>query len=129
VRGASFRGYGASLALGIAIPIPVLNASILKRTCIRDRDISAPVVDYSHDYQNCTGKTLGHVTYEELKSGTITIRGKKIPVGSLSSYNLALEAAHMLADEIRRKDFLLSRPSAMLPATGKLNSLKIRKKG
>jgi len=128
VRGVSLRGYGVSLALGIAIPIPILNPTVLKRTCISDRDILAPVVDYSSDYPNNTGKILAHVTYEELRNGTITIKGKRIPVGSMSSYAMALEAAHLLADEIRRKDFLLSKPIAMLPKSNKLNSLKIKRR-
>ena len=50
VRGVSLRGYGVSLALGVGIPIPILNEEVLKRTCVRDRDILAPVIDYSNDY-------------------------------------------------------------------------------
>ena len=46
VRGTSFKGYGVSLALGVGIPIPILN-EILRRTTVRDRDITACVIDYS----------------------------------------------------------------------------------
>ena len=45
VKGASFPGYGVSLAVGVGVPIPILNAGILKRCCVRDRDILAPVID------------------------------------------------------------------------------------
>jgi len=126
VRGVSLRGYGVSLALGIAIPIPILSPEILRRTCIRDRDISAPVVDYSSDYPENTGRILGRVTYEQLRSGEITIKGRKIPVGSLSSYAKALEAAHLLADQIRRGDFALNPPIAPLPARRTCKPMKIR---
>ncbi len=115
VRGVTLRGYGVSLGLGVGIPIPILNEKILKRTCVRDRDILAPVIDYSHEYPQNTGKTICRVNYEQLRSGEIEIEGKKVIVGSLSSYYKALEIAHILADEIRHGDFTLAEPIAYLP--------------
>lgn len=128
VRGASFRGYGVSLSLGIGIPIPILNENILKRTCVRDRDILAPVVDYSDDYPQNTGKVLCHVNYEQLRSGRIEVEDKEIAVGSLSSYHKALEIAHLLADEIRRGDFRLAVPIQYLPKDTTMKPLVIREK-
>ena len=128
VRGVSLRGYGVSLALGVGIPIPILNEDILKRTCVRDRDILAPVVDYSADYPQNTGKVLCYVSYEQLRTGQIEIEGKKVAVGSLSSYFKALEIAHILADEIRRGEFLLAEPIARLPNDAKTKPLLIREK-
>jgi uncharacterized protein (DUF39 family) len=128
VRGVSLRGYGVSLALGIGIPIPILNEEILQRTCVRDRDIFAPVVDYSSDYPQRTGRAIGRVNYEQLRSGEIEIEGRKVPVGSLSSYHTALEIAHLLADEIRRGEFLLSRPFAPLSRNTKMKPLVAREK-
>ena len=128
VRGTSFRGYGVSLALGVGIPIPILNEDILKRTCIRDCDIHAPVVDYSVDYPQNTGKVIGYVTYEQLRSGEIEVEGKKIAVGSLSSYKKALKIANLLADEIREGDFLLAKPVAPLPTDTKMKPLLVREK-
>jgi uncharacterized protein (DUF39 family) len=128
VRGTSFLGYGVSLALGVGIPIPILNEEILKRTCIRDCDIHAPVVDYSMDYPQNTGKVIGYVTYEQLRSGEIEVEGKKIAVGSLSSYKKALKIANLLADEIREGDFLLAKPVAPLPTDTKMKPLLVREK-
>ncbi|MBN2559328.1 MAG: homocysteine biosynthesis protein [Phycisphaerae bacterium] len=128
VRGVSLRGYGVSLALGIGIPIPILNEDVLKRTCVRDRDILAPVVDYSHDYPQKTGKVLARVSYEQLRSGEIEVEGRKVAVGSLSSYFKALEIAHLLADEIRKGDFHLSEPIAPLPKNTAMKPLLIRDK-
>lgn len=127
VRGVSFIGYGVSLALGIGIPIPILNEEILRRTCVRDRDILAPVVDYGYDYPQNTGKVLCHVTYEQLRRGWIEIEGKRVEVGSLSSYYKALEIANLLADEIRRGDFLLAKPIAPLRKNVKIKPLVKRK--
>ncbi|MEA3225359.1 MAG: homocysteine biosynthesis protein [Planctomycetota bacterium] len=128
VRGASFRGYGVSLSIGIGIPIPILNEDVLKRTCVKDRDIVAPVVDYSHEYPQNTGKIVCHVNYEQLRSGQIEVEGKKIAVGSLSSYYKALEIAHLLADEIRRGDFRLAEPIQYLPKDTTMKPLVIREK-
>ena len=128
VRGTSFRGYGVSLALGVGVPIPILNEEVLQRTCVRDRDILAPVVDYSHDYPEKTGRVICHVNYEQLRSGEIEVEGKKVAVGSISSYYKALEIASLLADEIRRGEFLVSRPIAPLPRDTKMKPLLIREK-
>jgi len=128
VRGLSIRGYGVSLGLGVGVPIPVLNAEILLRTCVRDRDILAPVVDYSHDYPEATGRVLCQVSYEQLRSGEIEVDGKAVPVGSLSSYKKALEVANLLADEIRRGDFPLAKPSAPLPPDEAMRPLPMRAK-
>ncbi|HPC94557.1 MAG TPA: homocysteine biosynthesis protein [Sedimentisphaerales bacterium] len=128
VRGASLRGYGVSLALGIGVPIPILNEQVLKRTCVRDRDIFAPVVDYSNDYPQKTGKVIAKVSYEQLRRGEIEIDGKTIAVGSLSSYFKALEIANLLADEIRKGDFLLAPPIARLPRDNAMKPLVIREK-
>lgn len=123
VRGVSLTGYGVSLALGIGIPIPILNADILRRTTVRDRDIQAPVIDYSGDYPQRNGRVLAHVNYEQLKRGEIEVNGKKIPSAALSSYAKALEIAELLKDEIRRGDFLLSRPAASLPVAQQMKPL------
>ncbi len=119
VRGVSFRGYGTSLGVGVGVPIPILNADVLKRTCVRDGDIMAPVVDYSEDYPQNTGKVITKVSYQELRSGEIKVEGNTIAVGSLSSYNKALEVANILADEIRRGDFLLSARMQCFPGIPK----------
>ena len=126
VRGVSLRGYGVSLALGVAIPIPILHPDILRRTCVRDRDIRAPVVDYSSDYPQKTGRVLGDVSYAELRRGEIQFGGKQVRVGSLSSYYKALECAELLRQEIARGDFLLSKPLQPLPRKQGFRSLEIR---
>ena len=128
VRGVSLIGYGVSLALGVGIPIPILNAGILKRTCVRDRHIMAPVIDYGHDYPEKTGRVITHVSYEELKSGQISLDGKTVHVGSLSSYSKALEIANLLREEIARGDFPLSEPIHRLSTNQSMKSLEIREK-
>ncbi len=126
VRGASFKGYGVSLALGVGIPIPIINPEILRRTTVRDRDIWAGVVDYAEDYPQKTGKILGRFNYEQLRSGEVELNGKKIPVTSLSSYNKALKICGLLKAEIEEGRFFLSEPSQRLPVQQGMQSLNIR---
>ncbi|MBT3200994.1 MAG: hypothetical protein HN350_13915 [Phycisphaerales bacterium] len=128
VRGVSLVGYGVSLGVGVGVPIPILNEGVLKRCCIRDEQIVAPITDYSSDYPNATGNVLGHVNYKELKSGQIDFDGRQIPAGSLSSYSKAIKIAELLAAEIRSGDFLLSQPYVMMPADTNMKPLKVRDK-
>jgi uncharacterized protein (DUF39 family) len=116
LRGASFTGYGVTLAVGIGIPIPVLDEEMLAHTAVTDADLVAQVVDYSHAYPNCVPGSLGEVTYAELKSGAIKVNGKKVPTAGLSSYARAREVASMLKDWIGNGSFLLSEPVDSLPS-------------
>jgi L-aspartate semialdehyde sulfurtransferase len=129
VRGLSLRGYGVSLSLGVGIPIPILDEEMLLKTTVRDRDIPAEVIDYSHDYPQKTGKVLASVNYEELKSGKVEILGKSVEVSSLSSYPLALEIAEELKGEIARGAFLLSEPMQLLPREQGMKPLEVREQG
>lgn len=117
--GASFEGYGASLYVGLGIPIPILDEQMAAFTAVRDRDIAAPIVDYGHDYPEGTGQTLGQVSYAELKSGKIRFRGKDVPTAPLSSYSRALEIAEILKSWIIDKRFLLGEPQWLLPPGGR----------
>jgi uncharacterized protein (DUF39 family) len=129
VRGVSLLGYGVSLSLGVGIPIPILSPQILARTTVKDRDIYAPVIDYSHDYPERTGKVLCKVSYQECKQGEILVKGKKVETGSLSSYAKAREIAHLLADEIKSGEFLVQKPAQRLPLNQKMKTLEIRSQG
>ena len=122
--GASFEGYGVSLYVGLGIPIPILDERMAAFTAVRDEDIAAPIVDYSKDYPNTTGQTLGQVSYAELKSGKIKFRGKEIPTAPLSSYSRAVEIAEILKSWIVDKQFLLGEPQWLLPPGGKKKRAK-----
>ena len=115
LRGVSITGYGASLAVGIGVPIPVLDEDMARCTAVRDADIFAPVVDYAHNYPNNVGEPLAYVSYAELRSGTIDVGGKKVRTAGLSSYVKARAIAAELKRWIEAGQFLLGRPSEPLP--------------
>jgi uncharacterized protein (DUF39 family) len=113
--GTSFLGYGATLTVGIGVPIPILDEEILNYTLVTDADILAPVIDYSDAYPNRKPDIVAEVSYAELKTGKITVNGKDVPTASLSSYPGAVEIAHTLKAWIQKGDFLLTDPVAHLP--------------
>jgi len=125
LRGVSMIGYGASLAVGIGIPIPIISEEMIKYTAVKDKDINTQVVDYSHDYPQGTGKIVTTVNYAQLKTGEIKIKDKSVPTASLSSYAKAKDIAEILKSWIKKREFLLTEPVDFLPS-GKFKPLKER---
>ena len=113
--GTSMFGYGCTLTVGIGVPIPILSEEILRYTAVTDDDILAAIVDYSEAYPQMKPDILGEISYAQLKSGSITVQGKKVPTGSLSSYSRAVEIANTLKEWILGGKFLLTEPVAPLP--------------
>ncbi|WP_432738729.1 homocysteine biosynthesis protein [Maridesulfovibrio sp. FT414] len=109
-RGLSFPGYGCTAAVGVGIPIPILNEEMAWFTGVSDADIQMPVKDYGYDYPNGVGQILAHVTMEELKSGSINLNGKEIPTVPLTSHVISLEIADKLKSWIENGEFLLTEP-------------------
>jgi len=115
VRGASITGYGCSIMIGIGVPIPIINEDMAYFTGRSDRDLFCPVVDYGSDYPNATGEVIGRVSYEELKSGTINIKGSLIETAPLSSYPMARRIAVILKQWIEN-GFTIGIPQIPLPS-------------
>ncbi len=115
LRGASFRGYGVTLIVGLGIPIPVLDEEMAAQTGVSDADILAPVVDYSSAYPERKPEVIKRVTYAELKSGSIDVNGRAVPATPLSSYPRAREIAETLKEWIMKAEFELTAPVAALP--------------
>lgn len=122
--GVSFLGYGASLTVGLGIPIPILNEEIMYWASRSDEEIYAPVVDYGLEYPAGNPQPLAYVTYAQLKSGSITLKGREIPTAPLSSYPRARQIATILKEWIRAGSFLLSEPVALLPSINEAPPLK-----
>ncbi len=113
--GVSILGYGCSLAVGLGIPIPILDEEMARYTAVADEELFAPLVDYSEDYPKGTGKTVGQVSYAELKSGSFRFNGREVQSVPLSSMPRAREIADILKRWIRQGKFLLGEPQHFLP--------------
>ncbi len=115
--GTSMQGYGTTITVGIGIPIPILDEKICRYTAVKDDKLWAQVVDYSEAYPQGKKGSLMEVNYAQLKSGKISVQGKDVPTGSLSSYPKAVEIANILKEWIKKGDFLLSEPVVNLPGS------------
>ena len=114
--GVSLQGYGCSLAVGLGVPIPVLNEDIARETGISDAQIFTQIVDYGYDYPKGVSKSHGQVSYAELKSGEIKVNGRTVPTTPLSSLVKAREIADILKDDISQGKFMLGEPQFNLPS-------------
>jgi len=115
LMGMSLQGYGCSLAVGLGVPIPILNEKILQYTAVSDEELFTQIVDYGYDYPNGISKSYGQVSYEELKSGSIKIRGEEISTVPLSSLVRAREIAALLKKRISDGKFMIGEPQFTLP--------------
>jgi len=113
--GTSYVGYGATLTVGIGIPIPILDEEMARFTAVSDEEIWTQIVDYSEAYPQGISKSLGEVSYAQLKSGKIVVQDKEVPTVPLSSYPKAQEIALILKQWIQKGEFLLGEPVQTLP--------------
>ncbi|MDH3360722.1 MAG: homocysteine biosynthesis protein, partial [Desulfobulbaceae bacterium] len=116
LKGISMQGYGSTLAVGIGIPIPILNEEMAAYTGVSDAEIFTQVVDYANDYPNQIAKNYGEVSYAQLKSGQIEVDGKQVPTAPLSSVIRAREIAETLKEWILAGKFELEKPIKTLPS-------------
>ncbi len=114
VRGCYFKNYGPSLMLGVGVPLPVLSEEVVVRCAIQDREVVAPVVDFSIPRR--VRPTFGLVSYAQLKSGHITIDGKSVRTAPLASIALSRQVALELKQWIDAGQFTLTEPVAPIPA-------------
>ncbi len=115
LKGISMQGYGMSMAVGLGIPIPILNEEMAAYTGVSDSELFTQVVDYAHDYSNRINRNYGEVSYAQLKSGEIEVNGQKVTTAPLSSVSKAREIAETLKEWIEQKEMLIQEPIQTLP--------------
>jgi uncharacterized protein (DUF39 family) len=113
VRGCYFKNYGSSLMLGVGVPLPVLNEEVIRHCAVEDKDIVAPVVDFSIPRR--VRPTFGLVSYAQLKSGRITIEEKRVRVAPLASIYLSRQVAETLKQWISTGKFTLTEAVEAIP--------------
>lgn len=113
VRGCYLKGYGPSLMLGVGIPLPVLTEEVVAHCAVQDKDLVAPVVDFSIPRR--VRPTFGLVSYAQLKSGKLAIDGKSVRVAPLASLYLSRQVALELKQWIEAGTFMLSEAVAPIP--------------
>jgi len=113
VRGCYFKSYGPSLMLGVGVPLPVLNEEVVERAAVQDKDLVAPIVDFSIPRR--VRPTFGLVSYAQLKSGRVTIEGKAVRVAPLASMFLSRQVALELKQWIEAGKFTLTESVSPIP--------------
>jgi uncharacterized protein (DUF39 family) len=113
VRGCYFKNYGPSLMLGVGVPLPVLHEEVVANCAVQDKEIMAPIVDFSIPRR--VRPTFGLVSYAQLKTGRITIEGKPVRVAPLASLYLSNPVAQELKQWIAAGKFTLTEPVAAIP--------------
>ena len=122
IQAAYLTGYGVSLFVGIGIPIPILDEDMLKAVSSKDEEIFTEIFDYS--CPNPDKPSLGLVSYSELRSGEIEIKGKRVPTSSMSSYAKARDIAQSLKEKVQEGLFFLQEPVERLVGQTKIQRLK-----
>ena len=94
VRGCYFKGYGPSLMIGVGLALPVLDKTVAQRCAVRDEHITAPIIDFSIPRR--VRPTFNSVSYAQLKSGEISIEGRRVRTAPLTSIFLARQVSEEL---------------------------------
>lgn len=120
IQAVYYEKYGVSMFVGIGVPIPILDADIARRVSIGNCQIETSVLDYGTVGQ----PKLGQVTYEELQSGCIKIKGKKVRTAPVSSLAKARKIADELKKWLQNGNFEITQPVQHFPQNTSLKSLK-----
>jgi uncharacterized protein (DUF39 family) len=123
LKAATFYRYGITMFVGVGIPIPVIDEEMVEFLIIKDEDIFTEITDYSVQRRN--KPSYGKVNYQQLRSGIVIIKGKKVQTGSLSSYCKAKEIADLLKNWILDGHFYLTNFVSPIPMNEKVNVLNI----
>lgn len=124
VKGLTFTRYGATLGIGIGVPIPILDEDMANACSITNDKIITAVFDYAQ--QRRARPVLKEVTYEDLSSGEIEVKGKTVPTSSLSSIYKARKIAELLKKRIVKGEFKVTEPVQRLPLDRPLRTLDMR---
>jgi len=126
IRGAVIPKYGTSLFVGIGIPIPILNEEIAKATAVRNSGLKTGIFDYG--VPRLQRPLIREVTYEELMSGEVEVKGVKVKTAPLSSQTISVKITKALKKWIEAKEFYLTEPADRLPQESVFKPMKMKSK-
>lgn len=124
MKAAYFPGYGATMFVGIGIPIPILDAEMARFTAIRNSKIETKILDFGVPRRD--RPVVRKVTYEELISGRVEINGEEVRVSPLSSFYMAEKIMKELKKQIERGEFYLTSPVDRIPQRAVLKPMRQR---
>ena len=99
--------------VALAAPVPLLTAKEAAAAGLGDHQLQAPVLDFSIPRRVRPG--FGCVSYKDLLSGKITIKGHAVSTASATSLRLTDHITAALAEKLRDGSFPLVAPFQPLP--------------
>lgn len=123
LRACYFEGHGSALLVGVAAPIPLLDAGVAWQACLDGEELEAPVLDLSVPRR--IKPSLGSVSYGALRSGRIEVAGRRLVAAPAHSPRLAASICAELIARLQQDRFPLQLPQrplsprpALLPLDG-----------
>ncbi|MEM2547191.1 MAG: homocysteine biosynthesis protein [Candidatus Bathyarchaeia archaeon] len=123
LRGTTFHNYGVTLYVGIGIPIPILDEEMAKSVAVKDEEIFVKIVDYGVPSRN--RPAVREVSYAELKSGKVEVRGRSVKTACTSSIEMARKIMVELKKWINEGTFFLTEPVERLPRNMEYHHMKM----
>ncbi|WP_216904777.1 homocysteine biosynthesis protein [Synechococcus sp. CCY 9618] len=115
LRPCFFEGHGAALLVGVAAPIPLINAGVAAQAACGDGDLEAPVLDVAIPRR--IRPRFGSVSYARLKSGAIRVEGHRVSAAPAHSPRLAEAIGQELITWLEEDRFPLRLP--LRPLSGR----------
>jgi len=113
IRAAVMERYGVTIFIGMGIPIPVLDEDLMAQLAKPNEELTTTIYDYGLGKRD--KPAIRKVTYAELRSGNIELRGKMTKTAAMSSMVKARRIAELLKQQVSAGEFLLTKPVEMLP--------------
>ncbi len=120
LKALDITGHGISIALGIGVPIPVLNEDVMRRCAVSNEEI---FVEMTNCNLPSNRTCMQMYSYTELHFCKVEYQEKNVKTSSLSSLIGARKMVDTLKDWIEHGKFLLNQPSLVLPREGRVKPL------
>ena len=118
VRPCFFEGHGSALLVAVAAPVPLVNARVALQAATSPEQLEVPVLDLSVPRR--VKPRLASVTYAELLSGEISLKGQPVACAPSHSPRLAAAIAEALVEALCCGEFPLRLPAAALSSRASL---------
>ena len=110
------------LLVGIAAPVPLINAAVAQQAAASDDELQAPVLDFAIPRR--VRPSHGQVSYAELHRGQLTLEGRRLTCAPGHSPRLAAAIGQELVQQLNEGRFPLRLPLQPLPARPSLLPLE-----
>ena len=112
IRACRFEGHDSALLVAIAAPVPLLDPTSAEQAAAGPAQLQAPVLDLAIPRR--VKPALGMVSYAELESGSVAVKGQQLRCAPAHSPQLAASLAAELVERLQRREFPLQLPAQPL---------------